>query len=324
MKLNSVVYKQNRLSAIVKFTLSPAMLSGVAAATLPLMSGAQARDARANYSPPVVSRPVAPSPSFSRPAFAPSSPSFAPSPSSSPSLGGGTSGSLFGSGMRTTPTVTQRPIITTSPGVGDSLNSRTGISTPLYFQTNQNGGTTRTQMPGDGTVRTQAPGTGTTRTQVPGTGTTRTQAPNGVITSTGTQQSGQTIFQMPTRITRTNPGTINGIIGNPAGSYNRFNNSAEARRFRFGVPNHGRYYYGNYGGFNYFPGDLAFYSGYSPYYSFGYTALSPYAFYYGAFPPFITLGSVYSSPPQYVYVPYPVYRMARTTAIAARMLMATI
>lgn len=110
------------------------------------------------------------------------------------------------------------------------------------------------------------------------------------------------------RITRTNPGSINGIIANPASSYNRFNTSAEARRYRFGVPNHGRYYYGNYGGFNYFPGSLAYYPYYSPYFSFGYTALSPYAFYYGAFPPFITLGSVYASPPQYGYVPYPVYQ----------------
>ena len=313
MKSNNVNLKQTGSYPRIKFTLSPALLSGLLAAALPLMAGAQARDARAGYSPPapVVSRPAAPSgPSVSSPAFG----------SGHYYGGGGTfygsgssynGGGSYGSGMRTAPTYTpsseQGGIL--NSGANYSPNSRTGIGSPLYFQNGQNGqnnGTTRTQMPG-GTVRTQGPGGGATGTQTSGGGTTVTQYPGGVINS-GTRV-GQTTFQMPAaRITRTTPNAINGIIANPASSYNRFNNTAEARRYRFGVPNHGRYYYGNYGGFGYFPGDLAYYPYYSPYFSFGYTALSPYAFYYGAFPPFITLGSVYASPPQYVYVPYPVYQ----------------
>ncbi len=269
MKLNRASQTHKNSSLLPKFTLSPALLTGLMAAALPSVVSAQAREARGNYSPPTVSRPAAPSPTFSRPNYTPSAPSFQSPSFSSPQAG---------AGMRTAPTVT-------SPGQS-SLGNNTSLGTTLFYQANPtNGQTTRTQMPGSGTTRT----------------------PGGSIIYGG--RPGQTTTQMPTtRIVNTNPGAINGIITNPNSSYNRFNNSAEARRFRFGVPNHGRYYYGNYGGFGYFPGSLAYSPYYSPYYSFGYTALSPYAFYYGAYPPFITLGSVYAEPPQYVYVPYPVYQ----------------
>jgi hypothetical protein len=56
----------------------------------------------------------------------------------------------------------------------------------------------------------------------------------------------------------------------------------------------------------YFPYGAAYYSNYYPDYALGLTAASPY-YYYGAFPPYIGADDVSYQPPQYIYVPYPVY-----------------
>lgn len=98
----------------------------------------------------------------------------------------------------------------------------------------------------------------------------------------------------------------------PAGgysSYDRFNHSAEGFRYRYDNGAYGRQgfhaYYGALGAF--FPAGMAFYPYYSDSYLYGLTCPSPYAYLYGAFPPFIYSSDVFPSPPQYVYVPYPVY-----------------
>ena len=130
------------------------------------------------------------------------------------------------------------------------------------------------------------------------------------------------ITQMPlpqSRIAATSPRLLNSLVySRPQSFYNRYGlNGGNAYsnaydptnpyRYRYGVPHGNGYYYGGFGS-QFFVGGLAYYPYYSPFFSFGYSALSPYAFYYGSFPSFITLGSVYSAPPEYVYVPYPVYQ----------------
>jgi hypothetical protein len=56
----------------------------------------------------------------------------------------------------------------------------------------------------------------------------------------------------------------------------------------------------------YFPHSVAYYPNYNANYAYGLTAASPY-YYYATFPPYIGADSIYSEPPQYDYVPYPVY-----------------
>lgn len=111
----------------------------------------------------------------------------------------------------------------------------------------------------------------------------------------------------PNHILNTSPHTINNLVTNSA-SYirnnNGNNNSVQPYRYRFGVPYENCYHYN----FGYFPGGLAYSSYYAPYFSLGYTALSPFAYYDSVYSPFIILGGLSSSPPQYIYVPYPVYQ----------------
>ncbi len=100
-------------------------------------------------------------------------------------------------------------------------------------------------------------------------------------------------------------GNLHGL--NAGNAYGNAYNPSNPYRIRYGQPYGNHYYYGDFG-FNFFAGGFAYSPYYSPFFSFGYNALSPYAFYYNAFPSFITLGSVYTAPPEYVYVPYPVYQ----------------
>ncbi len=90
-------------------------------------------------------------------------------------------------------------------------------------------------------------------------------------------------------------------------SFNRFRNSQEGRLYYHGYygPAHHHIYY-NWGNV-YFPDSWGYYPNYYPGFVSGVTVLSPYAYYYGAFPPFISMDDVSYQPPQYIYVPVPVY-----------------
>jgi hypothetical protein len=72
-----------------------------------------------------------------------------------------------------------------------------------------------------------------------------------------------------------------------------------------GIPDYA-FYYPQWGGY-YFPGNWAFYPYYYPSYIGGVTVISPYGIYYGVCPPYIGLNNVSLAPPQYIYVPVPVY-----------------
>ena len=130
------------------------------------------------------------------------------------------------------------------------------------------------------------------------------------------------------RITEATPAAVNNILSNSTssngarsssnGSYQYhntaesknygFHNTTGAKDYRFGVQHGNRYYYGDYYGFGYFPGSLAYSSLYAPYFANDFTFLSPYAFYSSALPPYIMQGGTLTSPPPYAYVPYPVYQ----------------
>jgi hypothetical protein len=76
-------------------------------------------------------------------------------------------------------------------------------------------------------------------------------------------------------------------------------------RFRNGVFGRSRRTFFGWGNW-FFPGGFAFYPFYSPFWIDNLTWFSPYYF-YGIFPPYIALSSVYFQPPQFIYVPVPIY-----------------
>jgi hypothetical protein len=71
-------------------------------------------------------------------------------------------------------------------------------------------------------------------------------------------------------------------------------------------PTHPRHYYSGWG-YAYFTNGWAFYPYYYPSFVYGVTVLSPYAYYYNVCPPYIDQTAAYNAPPQYIYVPVPVY-----------------
>lgn len=87
----------------------------------------------------------------------------------------------------------------------------------------------------------------------------------------------------------------------------RFRKSLEGYTYFHGI--RGRHHHTVYYGWGdyYFPSGAAFYPYYYPSYIDGLTLFSPYAYYYGVLPAFISLNNVYYTPPQYIYVPVPVY-----------------
>jgi hypothetical protein len=87
---------------------------------------------------------------------------------------------------------------------------------------------------------------------------------------------------------------------NRGASLDRFRRSREGRRYAHGLYN---YNWGN----AFFPGGVAFYPYYYPDYVPGVTILSPYADYSGVYPPYIGTSNLTYAPPQYIYVPVPVY-----------------
>lgn len=71
-------------------------------------------------------------------------------------------------------------------------------------------------------------------------------------------------------------------------------------------PTHPRHYYAGWG-YAYFTDGGAFYPYYYPTFINGVTVPSPYAYYYDVCPPYIDQTAAYNAPPQYIYVPVPVY-----------------
>lgn len=97
------------------------------------------------------------------------------------------------------------------------------------------------------------------------------------------------------------------VKGNAA--FDRFQRSNEGFFYRYQNGNHGRSnqcFYSGWGNI-YFPNGAAFYPYYYPSYINGITCPSLYSSYYGVFPPYMAMSYAYFAPPEYVYVPYPVY-----------------
>lgn len=94
----------------------------------------------------------------------------------------------------------------------------------------------------------------------------------------------------------------------PSG-FDRFNNSRESFSYRYRNGLYGRSnacYYSSWGEY-FFPGGIAYFPYYYPQRVYGVTYPSPYAFYVDLFPSYISLSVGYYSPPQYVFVPVPLY-----------------
>lgn len=190
---------------------------------------------------------------------------------------------------------------------GSDFNPLFGRPQPSYNYNSLRSGSYRFQQGGGQTGQAQNGRTPVQGSAQNGQGTVRTP----VQSNNQVRQSPIYGYQPPSSaITQTNGRTINRIVtfNNVNNVNNRFYNSAEARRYRYGVPRGNRFFYGDYGFGGFFAGGLAFYPFYSPYFAAGYTVLSPYAFYDGVFPPYINFGGVYIAPPSYMYVPYPVYQ----------------
>ena len=315
--------QQNNTQQSIAHSLAPTLAGAgvLAMALLPLTAHAQygrgggGMAGRPSYSTPSYSAPSTSAPTYSRPTY--SAPTYSSPTYSRPSYSSPSYSSPTYSRPNYSPTVSSPSY--SPPTRTGSPTSRTGTDFDALFgrpqssyQANsassyryqQNAGQTGQAQNG------RAPAQGSAQN---GQAVGRTQAQGNAQTQGNTQTRTQPIYgyQPPSSaITQTNGRTINKIVtfNNVNNGYNRFYNSAEARRYRYGVPQGNRYYYGGYGFNNFFVGGLAFYPFYSPFFSAGFTVLSPYAFYDGVFPPYINYGAVYVAPPSYVYVPYPVYQ----------------
>lgn len=130
--------------------------------------------------------------------------------------------------------------------------------------------------------------------------------PNHLLNPKPIDPDGLTRLSVPSHV-------ITGVHSAPESSessFDRYSQSAEGFSYRH---HHGHFDYGGlhfYGPWavTYFPGGAAFFPGYAPNYEGGITYPSPYTYLYGALSPYIGSDYIYNLPPEYDYVPYPLYQ----------------